>query len=90
MITEIFLIVGLVCGLLLACLVFSTALTSVLMDGAELTNVAGVIFSILYTVSFFIYVCSPKAIDVYRGKTTLEITYDTDTIPTDSIVVWKK
>ena len=31
----------------------------------------------------------PKAIDVYRGKTTLEITYK-DKIPIDSTVVWKR
>ena len=31
----------------------------------------------------------PKAIDVYRGKTTLEITYK-DKVPIDSIVIWKK
>ena len=31
----------------------------------------------------------PKAIDVYRGKTTLEITYK-DKIPIDSTVIWKK
>lgn len=30
----------------------------------------------------------PKAIDIYRGKTTLEITYK-DEIPIDSVVVWK-
>ena len=30
----------------------------------------------------------PKAIDVYRGKTTLEITYK-DRVPIDSTVVWK-
>ena len=30
----------------------------------------------------------PKAIDVYRGKTTLEITYK-DKVPIDSTVVWK-
>jgi hypothetical protein len=32
---------------------------------------------------------SPKAIDVYRGKTELEITYR-DTVAIDSTVVWKK
>lgn len=32
---------------------------------------------------------SPKAIDVYRGKTTLQITYQ-DSIPIDSVVVFKK
>ena len=31
----------------------------------------------------------PKAIDVYRGKTTLEIIYK-DKVPIDSTVVWKK
>ena len=31
----------------------------------------------------------PKAIDVYRGKTTLDITYK-DRAPIDSTVVWKK
>ena len=30
----------------------------------------------------------PSAIDVYRGKTTLEITYK-DGVPTDSVVVFK-
>ena len=30
----------------------------------------------------------PSAIDVYRGKTTLEITYR-DSIPVDSVVVYK-
>ena len=31
----------------------------------------------------------PKAIDVYRGKTELEVTYR-DSIAIDSTVVWKK
>jgi membrane protein implicated in regulation of membrane protease activity len=31
----------------------------------------------------------PKAIDVYRGKTTLEITY-IDSIPQDTVVVFKR
>lgn len=31
---------------------------------------------------------SPKAIDVYRGKTTLQVTYK-DNIPIDTIVVYK-
>lgn len=35
------------------------------------------------------YVCKPRAIDVYRDKTTLEITYK-DKVPIDSTVVWKK
>lgn len=31
----------------------------------------------------------PTAVDVYQGKTTLEITYK-DTIPVDSVVVFKE
>lgn len=30
----------------------------------------------------------PTALDVYNGKTTLEITYK-DSIPVDTVVVWK-
>ena len=36
-----------------------------------------------------IYTCkNPSAIDVYRGKTTLQITYKGN-IPTDTIVIYK-
>lgn len=34
------------------------------------------------------YCSSPEAIDVYRGKTTIEITYK-DSIPVNSVVVFK-
>ena len=34
------------------------------------------------------YTTKPKAIDIYKGKTTLEITYK-DKVPSDSTVVWK-
>ena len=33
-------------------------------------------------------ITTPQAIDVYRGKTTLEITYK-DSIPVDTVVVFK-
>lgn len=32
--------------------------------------------------------CKPTAMDVYQGKTTLEITYK-DSVPVDSVVVFK-
>lgn len=35
-----------------------------------------------------LHVDGPTAIDVYRGKTTLQITYK-DSIPVDSVVVFK-
>ena len=37
---------------------------------------------------FVYYLKTPKAIDVYKGRTTLEITYK-DGISVDSTVVWK-
>lgn len=36
-----------------------------------------------------IYESKPQAIDVYQGKTTLEITYR-DSMAVDSVVVWKE
>lgn len=39
-------------------------------------------------VSLSISLAKPTAIDVYRGRTTLEITYK-DSIPVDSVVVFK-
>jgi len=45
----------------------------------------------LFTISVcgIINISSPQAIDVYRGRTTLEITYK-DSIPVDSVVVFKE
>ena len=39
--------------------------------------------------AFVAYCCSPEAIDVYRGKTTIEITYR-DSIPVDTVVVFNE
>ena len=47
------------------------------------------VYSFLVFLLLLSYVYKPKAIDVYRGKTTLEITYK-DRVPIDSTVVWKK
>lgn len=46
------------------------------------------VYSFLVLLLLLSYVYKPKAIDVYRGKTTLEITFK-DRVPIDSIVVWK-
>ena len=43
---------------------------------------------VLLIIGIAIPMRNPQAIDVYRGKTTLEVTYR-DSIPIDSIVVWK-
>ena len=47
--------------------------------------IGGVFGTIAYR---FLYLNHPPAIEVYRGNTTLEITYR-DSIPVDSIVVFK-
>lgn len=49
-----------------------------------------VLFSMLFGALTISYSdkSTPKAIDVYRGKTTLQITY-IDSIPQDTVVVFK-
>lgn len=58
------------------------------------------IYMLMFTINFilcfilliiFLYYKynTPKAIDVYRGKTTLEIVYR-DNVPIDSTVIFKK
>ena len=49
-----------------------------------------------FVVGFILFVCcaidnktNPTAIDVYRGKTTLEVTYK-DGVPIDTVVVFKE
>ena len=43
-------------------------------------------YSIIAMFLIIAYLCKPKAIDIYRDKTTLEITYKNN-VPT--VVVWK-
>ena len=42
----------------------------------------------IFTITLYLIEEQPKAIDVYRGKTTLEITYK-NRVPIDSTVVWR-
>ena len=49
-----------------------------------------------FVVGFILFICcaidketNPTAIDVYRGKTTLEVTYK-DGVPIDTVVVFKE
>lgn len=48
----------------------------------------GLIFELLVLAFLDSRVNKPTALDVYRGRTTLEITYR-DTIPIDTLVVFK-
>ena len=52
--------------------------------------ITGVIFAFAVSIGTITLIKdnTPKPIDVYRGKTTLEITYK-DRVPIDSTVVWK-
>lgn len=59
-------------------------------DGGGLSTVALAIFSAVFSVLFVVAVkdSSPSAMDVYRGKTTLQVLYQ-DSLAIDSIVVFK-
>ena len=51
--------------------------------------ILGSVSSMLLIIGGCIHTCKyPSAIDVYRGKTTLQITYKNN-VPTDTIVVYK-
>ena len=56
------------------------------MEGFGWGVIAGMIACLCLTMAF--KVTKPKALDVYRGKTTLEITYR-DSVAVDSVVVYK-
>ena len=68
------------------------SIIKMIKNDAEFNNKLLVFTLFLYT--FLVFFCllynlnKPKAIDVYKGKTTLEITYK-DRVPIDSTVVWK-
>ena len=44
--------------------------------------------SVIAMFLMFTHLSKPKPIDVYRGNTALEITYK-DSVPVDSVVIWK-
>ena len=46
------------------------------------------VYSLIVILLSTFYIGEPRAIDVYNGNTTLEITYK-DKVPIDSTVVWK-
>ena len=82
--SGIFSIIGLICG-------FGVAIIGSVRE--KMPTVVFGIFLICFNV-FTLYVNvkpetdEPTALDVYRGKTTLEITYK-DSVAIDSVVVWK-
>ena len=59
-------------------------------DEWNVTRILITLFFLSFTscILLFIHLMKPTAIDVYEGRTTLEITYK-DGVPVDSTVVWK-
>lgn len=87
----ILIVIALICLImLLAMLIF--CITDIISgkggpDGNFVT-VYSFIFSFIIFILLIFQVNKPTAMDVYRGQTTLEITYK-DKVPVDSTVVWK-
>ena len=57
-------------------------------SAAKFLICASVLYPVLVLFLLTSYTTKLRAIDVYEGKTTLEITYK-DKVPIDSTVVWK-
>ncbi len=73
------------------CSFLGQVLTFVNRSDSEFSNFIGFLLSVCIPVVLFLCIkiqIKPTALDVYRGKTTLEITYR-DSIPVDSVVVFK-
>ena len=82
-------------GIIILALTLIIGTCVVIAMGEEFTN--GTMFGMIITLGLIIGVCciysdtiesTPSAMDVYQGKTTLEITYK-DGVPVDSVVVFK-
>ena len=60
----------------------------ILNSGKDSIRLISTILAFIIFVLTALYMNEPRAIDVYKGNTTLEITYKNG-IPIDSTVVWK-
>jgi hypothetical protein len=67
---------------------FASDFDSYQVGGGIFVSFGAMVIISLIALNFIDSKFEPMAIDVYRGNTTLEITYK-DSIPIDSIVVWK-
>ena len=81
-----------VTGILIA-IIIVIAFVVIYTEAKGCTSTIGGMFVCAF-IAIFVYVIleedpTIKPIDVYRGKTTLEITYR-DSVAVDSIVVWKE
>ena len=76
---------------ILSVLVFIWNIFSKDIDNRAISCFCAIMVGVMLTVVIIDYKHkdNPTALDVYEGKTTLEITYR-DTIPVDSVVVFKE
>ena len=81
LITLVILLVILIMGI--------DSLSKAKYDSVGFILVASIILAFTVLITTLCLKDNPKAIDVYRGATTLEITYRNG-IPIDSTVVWKR
>lgn len=77
----LYMVVGLFIGLI--CL-FSKQYDIIGVAIALTLNIVGVLNVIIYHATE-----APSALDVYKGKTVLKITYE-DKVPVDTVVIYKK
>ena len=83
-IALVFIIILFVCSIV-------TLIENEILEDTDFTRTILCIFTGCSMIVMFLiiaYLCKPKAIDVYRDKTTLEITYKNN-VPIDTVVVWK-
>ena len=83
-IALVFIIILFVCSIV-------TFIENEILEDTDFTRTILCIFtgcSMIAMLLMIAYLCKPKAIDVYRDKTTLEITYK-NSVPIDTVVVWK-
>lgn len=77
----LYMVVGLLIGLI--CL-FSKQYDIIGVAIALTLNIVGILNVIIYHATE-----APSALDVYKGKTVLKITYE-DKVPVDTVVIYKK
>lgn len=75
-------------GFIITFVIASLECTTNYKDSSDVGSMIGCIILLIIFILAVMYQNDPSAIDVYRGKTTLEITYK-DNIPIDSVVVFK-
>lgn len=83
---------GNVLGILFILLVICALVTLCLKNDSDFIYSClggSIAFAISFSVVLIAYFHTPTAMDVYRDKTTLEITYR-DSVAVDSVVVWKE